>query len=85
MNDDSTWLQYWRALIGVEGWRAPRTGGETVVEMKLSAMLLLFLMGNKIGVERLPMLGEDGVWRLLNAPGNRGKDEHLFVIRGRLA
>lgn len=79
VNDDSTWLQYWRTLLGQEGSRAPRTIGETVVEMKLSAMLLLFMMCNKVGVERFPTLGEDGVWRLPDAQGNGGKDEHLFV------
>lgn len=78
VNDDSTWLQYWRLLSGVEGSRMPYTSGETVVEMKLSSLFLLFMLCNRAGVKQSPNLGEDGIWRLPAACGNGGEYEHLF-------
>lgn len=60
----STWLPYWRMLTnGTEG-AEPQEEGETVVEMLMSSMFMLFLKGSSGNATAGPMLGPDGIWRL---------------------
>ncbi|KAF9074285.1 hypothetical protein BDP27DRAFT_1416583 [Rhodocollybia butyracea] len=83
-NDNSTWLPYFRNVAGPgSSSEQAKANGETVIEMKLSVLLTLFLKGTNFDAGRFPTVGTDGIWRLPQMEGNLGIDEHLFVQVGK--
>jgi hypothetical protein len=79
-SDSSSWLPYWRSLIG-EGDHGQRPkDGATVTKMKLSALFLLFMKSSNADTNAWPVLGNDGIWKLPGIDGNMGNNEYLAVF-----
>jgi hypothetical protein len=81
-NTMGTWVPYVRDLIGLSHIASTTitdvAADPTPITINLSALVLLFLKCSNVDTASFPCVGDDGMWRMPEIEGNRGKDEHLF-------